>query len=151
MDRLGIIDGLLKPPIGRLQVSVFDRGALVEFTDHQNLIVVGSQLAHAKTLGGASGFSITQFGVGTSIVAPAFGNTTLTSAFLKNVDAVDYPTANQVRFALTLGTGNYNGSNIGEFGLLTSGGLLYARVARATALAKTSSISLSAFWTITFP
>jgi len=137
-------------PSGRLTINIFKGDKLVEVFDENNLIVDGSKQIHARTLGGDASRSVTQFGVGTNGSAPASGNTTLTGSFVKAIDAVSYPASNQVKFDFSLSSAEANGIAILEFGLLTTGGSLYARRVRSSALNKASDISISGNWTITF-
>lgn len=138
-------------PRGRLQYRVFRGETLIEEVAEDNLIVVGSQYAHAQLLGGAvTGNSVTQIGFGTNGTAAAFGNTTLTGAFTKLLDTVTYPAANQVSFGFSLGASEANGLAISEFGLFTAANGLYARRVRSAALNKASDISISGSWVITF-
>lgn len=139
-------------PRGHFVLEVRRNGELIERFEEKNLVVDGYKQTHARLLGGdVTNRSITQFGVGTSGTAPAVGNTSLTSSFVKAVGVIDYPATDQVRFAFSLTTAEANGKAILEFGLFTAGSVLYARKVRATALNKESDISLSGTWTITFP
>ncbi|HCE08617.1 MAG TPA: hypothetical protein DEQ40_08455, partial [Oxalobacteraceae bacterium] len=64
----------LEPPRGHFLMKVYRRGLLVDEMDKRNLIVVGSQLAHAKLLGGSvTNQSVTTIGYGTSGTTPVFG------------------------------------------------------------------------------
>lgn len=138
-------------PVGHLVFDVFRGGKLIEHFEERNLIVNGSKQVHARLLGGdVTNRSITQFGVGTNGTAPAAGNTALTGAFTKAVDTTSYPASNQVKFDFSLSSAEANGMAIMEFGLLTAGGVLYARRVRASALNKDTDISISGSWTITF-
>jgi hypothetical protein len=138
-------------PKGVLRYDVFHKGQKIESAEERNLIVDLSKQIHARLLGGdVVNRSVTQFAVGTNGSAPVAGNTTLTGQFAKRVDAVAYPESNQVQFAFSLASGEANGVAIMEFGLLTAGGVLYARRIRATALNKDTDISLSGTWTISF-
>lgn len=140
-------------PRGRFQLWVRRSGVLVPelCMDEPNLIVTLSKTAHARLLGGdVVNRSITQIGFGTSGTAPAIGNTSLTGAFLKDVDTVSYPTADSVKFDFSLGAGENNGMAIMEVGLFTEGSVLYARRVRSTPLNKDSEISFAGAWTITF-
>lgn len=144
-------DQLLAGPRGHFLLKVFHRGVLVDQVDEPNLIVVGSKLAHARLLGGdVTDRSVEQIGFGTSGTAPASGNTSLTGIYAKEVDDVDYPNTNEVRFHFSLDASENNGMAIMEFGLLTGGGALYARKVRASALNKDADLALAGTWTIEF-
>ena len=138
-------------PSGHFRLEVYRRGELVDVYEEKNLIVDGSRQVHARLLGGdVTNRSVTQISFGTSATAPAPGNTTITNPFTKAVDNVTYPATNQVRFSFSLGTSESNGRAISEFGLLTAGGVLYARRTRSAPLNKDSDITLSGTWTISF-
>lgn len=139
----------VRGPKGLLTVEIFRRGELLERWDGNNLVVDGSKPVLAHLLGGAvSGNSVSKFGVGTSLAPVSGGNSSLTAPFIKNVDSVVYPSPSQVSFLFSLGTGEANGMAIGEFGLLTTAGALFARRVRSVALAKDSDITLSGSWVI---
>jgi hypothetical protein len=147
-------------PSGLLILDVFRHGKLIDHIEEKelienwggpNLIVDNYKQIHARLLGGdVTNRSVTRIGFGTSGTAPAGGNTSLTGAYTKNVDAVTYPLTNQVQFAFSLGTGEANPLAIMEFGLFTAGGVLYARKVRSAALNKETDLSFSGTWLITF-
>jgi len=140
-----------RPPTGDFLLHVFHRGILIEEIDEKNLIVNNSKLIHARLLGGdVLNRPLAQIGFGTNPTPPAAGNTTLTSAFLKPLDGVSYPSDSQVRFAFSLGPLEANGMAISEFGLLTGVGMLYARKVRSAPLNKDSDLSFAGTWTINF-
>lgn len=139
-------------PTGHFYLEVSRDGRVIEVMDEQNLIVIGSRETHARLLGGdVTNRSITQFACGVNGSTPVDGNTFITGQYLNAVTGVTYPAANKVAFGFALGTGENNGMAILEFGLLTAGGVLYARKVRAAALNKDSGISFTGTWTITFP
>jgi hypothetical protein len=137
-------------PVGRLEYAVRRDGELIETVSDPNVIVELSRQIHAKLLGGAANQSVTRIGFGTSGAAASAGNTVLTNAFVKAIDSVTYPAANKVQFNFSLLSGEANGKLLMEFGLLTEGGVLYARRVRTTALSKETDVSLSGSWVITF-
>jgi hypothetical protein len=126
-------------------------GDLVEVMDEPNLVVIGSRQSLARLLGGdVADRSVTRIGYGTSTAVAAVGNTALTNQFAKLLDSVSYPATDQVRFNFSLTSAENNGVAIGEFGLLTAAGVLFARKNRTTPLNKESDLSFSGSWTITF-
>ena len=147
-----LIDSVPPRPTGRLRLAIFSRGRLIETFDEDNIVVDGYKNTHSRLIGGdTANYRVTQFAVGTSGLAAAAGNTVLTSQFIKAVSSVAYPAASQTQFGFSLLSGEANGKAISEFGLLTAAGVLYARRVRATPLNKTTDISFTGTWTITFP
>lgn len=145
------IHDALVAPTGEFLLKVYRRGILIEEFLDKNLIVNNSKQIHAKLLGGAvANQSVTQIGFGTNSAAAQATDTVLTNAYIKALDNTTYPTTNQVAFAFSLGTTEFNGNALFEFGLFTAGGLLYAHKVRASALNKDTDLSLSGSWTITF-
>ena len=137
---------------GRFRLDVFRHGDLVERVDEPNLVVINAGLILASILGGSiAAPGLTQLGVGTSMVPPAFGNTALSAPYLRPLGAPDYPAPGQVRFAFRLDASEANGMAIGEFGLLSAAGLLFARKTRRFAtIPKDASTALAGTWTIEF-
>jgi len=136
-------------PTGTFYLEVREGGRLVQVVREANMVVNSSQIILASLLGGGLG-AITKFGVGSSAAAAALGDVALTNPTLTPIDAVSFPEVGKVRFAFSLPAELGNGAAINEFGLLSDGRVLFARKVRATALLKTSDISLSGAWTISF-
>ena len=138
-------------PWGRVRYCVFRKAEVIEQVDESNLVVTLASSIMANAIGGAAaGGVVSTFGIGTNLLAPASGNTVLTGSFTKPLDGVSYPAPSQVSFAFSLASGEANGINIGELGLLTGNGLLFARKVRQAGLPKDSTVSLSGTWTITW-
>jgi hypothetical protein len=146
----------LNKPTGHVKYEVRRAGKLIERVDEHNLIVISSQPIHSQLLGGNfTGNNVAKFGVGTNLTPPVFGNTSLTGQYTNAIQGVSYPNGangDGVQFAFGLGNADAAayGMAIGEFGLLTPTGLLYARKTRTTPLNFASDISLQGTWTITF-
>ena len=139
-------------PRGRFRLDVFRRGRLVERVDEPNLIVTNAKVILAGLAGGSrTAPGITTLGIGTSLAAPVYGNTTLTQGHYKLLDGVSYPVPGEAMFAFSLGSAEANGTAIGEFGLLSADGLLFARKVRSfDALLKDQTMSFSRTWTNQF-
>ena len=106
------------PPRGHLHIDAFKNRKLFDVFDEENLIVDVSKTIHSRLIGGATtGKTITKIGFGTSGTAPAAGNTVLTGPYIKLLDSISYPAANQVQFNFSLGSSENNGVGILEFGL----------------------------------
>lgn len=136
-------------PVGRLILDIFEDGKHIEHFDQNNLIVSGTRNVLASLLGGGAG-PVTQIGFGTNGTAPSAGNTSLTSAYLKGFDSVEYPSSGLVKFNFTLGSTEANGKAISEFGLLTAAGILVARRVRSSPINKNAAISFTGAWLIQF-
>ncbi|WP_429884767.1 hypothetical protein [Geoalkalibacter halelectricus] len=137
-------------PRGALHVQVFRRGVLIDEWEDANLIVNVAKTTLAQLIGGAgAGKTVTKIGFGTAGGGPSPDDTALSSAYQKNLGAVSYPAAGQVRFSWTLATSEANGKAIREFGLICSDGSLFSRKVRGV-IEKENDISLSGTWTITF-
>lgn len=136
---------------GNVLMTVTDvkSGKIIDQYSGKNLVVnVGKQNV-ARLLGGlSSGKPITKIGFGEGTTAPAVGNTSLTNAFTKDIDSVNYPSAKQVQFVFSLSASEANGMNITELGLFNSSNVLFSRKTRS-AIAKTSSVIITGIWTIT--
>lgn len=146
------MDDRLRAPTGWLSVRIWRHGLLIEDIRLPNLIVAGSKLIHAQLLGGiVAGNSVTQVGFGSTLTAPAPGNTALSvDAYVKAVDTISYPMPNQVAFGISLAAVEANGLLLAEYGLLTASGALYSRLVRTAPLVKDASITLQSTWVITY-
>ncbi len=135
---------------GHFRLAVLCRGVVIERVSEPNTVCTGSRSLLAGLLGGAGPAGVSVIGFGTSVVPPDFGNLALTAAYTRPLDGVTFGdgTAN---FAFSLPGGEANGLLIGEFGLLTPGGVLFARKTRTyAAIPKDLNLSLVGTWTITF-
>lgn len=136
---------------GIFTLDIFRRGELLEHYEDDNLIVDQGRTNITRLLGGdGAGLQIAQIGFGTNGAVALPGNTALTGAYIKAIDAHAYPTATSVLFNFSLGTTEANGMAIYEFGLFTMSGLLHARKVRGGPLAKASDLSLSGTWQLLY-
>lgn len=135
---------------GIFTLKVYKKGKLIEKYRYKNLIVTVGKTSFAHLIAGdGAGKEITKIGFGEGSVAPAAGDTALTSAYTKALDGQTYPTATSVKFDFNLGTAEANGKAITEFGLLSDDGTLCARRTRSV-INKTVDISLTGTWEIIF-
>lgn len=138
-------------PTGHFTLEVRRAGALIERTDEANLVVTGARNLLAGLLGGrraAPGLAL--MGFGTSMVAADFGNAALLLPYTRPFEAVTYADGT-VTFGFALPVGEANGLLIGEFGLLSADGVLFARKTRTyAAIPKDINLSLSGTWSIQF-
>ena len=145
------ISDLSAPARGVFTLNVFRRGELIDQYRDDNLIVDRGRTNVVRLLGGAdSGLRIAKIGFGTNGAAAAPANTVLQGAFIKSLDAAEYPDAYSVLFRFSLGSDEANGLGIQEFGLLTLSGLLHARKVRGGVLVKDSDLALSGTWKLMY-
>lgn len=138
-------------PTGIFTLNIYRKGVLIEVYEDANLVVDLSKQQLARLIGGdVTNRSLTKIGFGTSGTAPAAGNTSLTGAYVNALGAVTYPATNSVQYAFMLGTSEANGLSIMEFGLFTTGDVLFARKTRSGAIVKDSDLSLAGTWRINF-
>ena len=136
---------------GRFTMDLYRHGFVVERIDEPNLVVIGASRILALLLGGAVGAGLTQLGVGTDMTLPAYGNTGLVQPYLRPLGAADTTVPGKATFAFQLDAGEANGLAIGEFGLFSAAGVLFARKTRLFELIhKDASVSLTGTWTIDF-
>lgn len=136
---------------GIFTLDIFRHGELLEHYVDDNLIVDQGRTNVTRLLGGdGANLQIAQIGFGTNGAVAVPGNTSLTGAYIKAIDAHSYPSATSVLFNFSLGTAEANGMAIFEFGLFTASGLLHARKIRAGSLAKASDLSLSGTWQLLY-
>jgi len=151
--------GKEKPIRGILNYQVFKNGALIEDVKGQNLILNGArnQMAHLIA-GDVTNRNITKIAVGVNGTPPIVTNTTITGAFIKNLDGFSFPAMGQVQFDWSLGTNEANGMSIIEFGLMSEDGTLFSRRIREDEdgnpinkpINKESDISIIGQWIIIF-
>ena len=135
---------------GDFELHIRRHGEIVAEHIERNTIMTSAKNALARLVAGdGDGRTVTQIGFGTSGDGPSPDDTALTAAFIKPVTRHSYPAAGQVRFDWKLETTEANGKGIREFGLITAGGVLFARKTRAV-IEKADDISFEGSWTIIF-
>ncbi|WP_020613217.1 hypothetical protein [Sediminispirochaeta bajacaliforniensis] len=139
------------PVRGDFRMQVYRGEQLVLEYQDRNLIVDAARSVMARLISGeVSGRSIDRIAFGTNQSTPTPGDTGITSAYMKPVQAFSYPAPGQVEIAWNLLVTEANGMSIGEFGLLTADGALFARKHRTKAIEKESDISIEGQWLIIF-
>lgn len=146
-----IIEKEMVPVRGEFRMRVYRSGRLDFEYEDRNLIVDAARSVMARLISGeVSGGSIDRIAFGTNQSTPTPGDTGITSAYIKQVQAFSYPALGQVEIAWNLLVTEANGMSIGEFGLLTADGTLFARKHRTKAIEKESDISIEGQWLIIF-
>lgn len=137
-------------PTGMLEVAIFKNGQLFDFWKDQNLVVNEARTMLAQLVAGDSaGSAITKIGFGVGSTPADPDDTSLSSAYVRNLTGHSYPEAGKVRFEFALNTSEANGLTIREFGLITADNRLFSRKVRG-GIEKNDDISLEGVWTITF-
>ncbi len=135
---------------GELLVSVLRNGQVIQTLRDKNMIMTVARAALAHLVAGdGAGKVINRIGIGVNGNGPTPDDTALTLSFVKAVASHSYPSAGEVRFNWSIGTGEANGMVIREFGLITTDNTLFARKTRAP-IEKGNDISLEGSWTIIF-
>ena len=146
-------------PEGYFKLDVFQDGELVEHFEGPNLVVnTGRQaLCYAACFLEANGQPdpnafIGVMGFGSSVAASSPYITALTGPVHTNtlVPATFDTAFLNATFGFALAQGEAPGLSIGEFGLLTKRGALFARKSRSVPLVTDNNTSLSGTWTISF-
>lgn len=134
---------------GNVKFKVYRSGELIETTELNNLVVATGRQAVSRLLAGASPDDhVASLAAGSNGTAPVLTDIAITDPFTKAIGTVSYP-GNSVNFNATIEEVEANGNTIREFGLITVGGDLFARITRA-AIVKDNTIRIDISWTINF-
>ena len=99
-------------PTGTLEVAVFKKGLLYDFWRDENLVVNAARAMLAQLVAGDSaGSAITKIGFGVGSTPADPDETSLSSAYVRNLTGHSYPEAGKVRFEFALNISEANGSN----------------------------------------
>ena len=151
MYNIALLDNTT-PIKGMFKIIAKDRDGSVVFQDEDNnMIVGGAKRAICLLLSDASADNkvINQIGFGRSNTTPTPADTSLSGAYVKQIDSYLYPETNKVSFRWQLGYDEANGIDIVEFGLLCADNTLFARKVRG-GIAKESDLMLEGEWTLIF-
>jgi hypothetical protein len=137
---------------GELTVEVHDAetGELLRSETVRNLVVTAGKNLIRDLIGGATSAYPTHFAVGTSSTAPAAGDTALGVEVFRDQITQRVYSAVQVTVKFYLATGYANGNTLREAGIFNAAaaGTMLSR-AVYSAIAKTSSITVTYTWNIT--
>jgi len=124
-------------------------GAIVKRIRRRNLVVNTGRDLIAGLLKGSSVLYLTHLGIGTSSTAVAATQTALTAEVYRAAYTQTTLGTGQLKLKYFLASTTANGNTLREAGLFTNpaGGTMFAR-ATHSAIAKTSSISITYEWTI---
>ena len=101
----------------------------------------------AEALAGLPNAAISKVAAGTNGTAPTENDTSITDPTIVDVQTVEYPAPDTVRFNFTFGYMDAAGKSIAEFGLLTTDGRLFARKVRQP-IEKTEYMTIKGSWEI---
>ena len=145
--------GHLVSPSYNLIAEVHDAatGALIERQEQHNLVTTAG-LNLIRDLLSGSGAGLGWFGVGTGAVAPAITDTALGAEVARQAFTTAIPTSAQLTITYYLNSGTANGSTLAEVGLFnaSSSGSMYARALLSSTIAKTSAVTVTFTWILTW-
>lgn len=135
---------------GIFKLTVKKKGVVIEEVEEKNLIVTLGRTTLAKLLANPEVTdAIATISVGSNGTSPALGDTAITNPLNKPIDGYSYPSSGQVQFNWTIFESEAIGSVIAEYGLFSSNGIMFNRIARQP-FTKTSDIELTGRWIINF-
>lgn len=143
VDKLGLA--------GKLRLVIRRRGRVVEIDNDNNLVMDGPRADIASNLAGAPAaiLPVTHVAVGTNGTAPTGQDEATTNSFIKPLLSVKRTSPTVIVCTFQILTGDANGLDIREFGLLRSDGSLYARRTRGgKVIEKDSDIEIDGEWTL---
>jgi hypothetical protein len=136
---------------GLFNMQVRAGGEVVRNYAGHNHIVNGAKGVMARLVGGyLDGNSVSKIACGTGDAEVDDDDTAITEPFIKDVDGISLPEADQVQFDWHLDNGEYNGKSIKEFGLLTGDDTLFARIVLDAPIVKTAQFSVDVQWVVVF-
>lgn len=173
MQIIDIMTNISKPKItekckpickGVFHIDIIKDNKIIETHEVHNLIVNNSSKILAKAIGGSlidstsTSVSKIAFGAGDGARLPAsVGKTTLDGElFTKNISSVTYDATNapyDVQFNFSLDSGEFNGKNIWQFGLMRDDNTLFSMLSRIDKnypIEKDATVTISGWWKIQF-
>lgn len=139
---------IVKPIDGVLHLIAYDQqGRELWSLQQSNQIVNGAYEIAAEALAGLPNAAISKVAAGTNGTAPTENDTSITDPTIVDVQTVEYPAPDTVRFNFTFGYMDAAGKSIAEFGLLTTDGRLFARKVRQP-IEKTEYMTIKGSWEI---
>lgn len=140
---------IVKPIDGVLHLIAYDQqGRELWSLRQSNQIVNGAYEIAAEALAGLPNAAISKVAAGTNGTEPTESDTSITDPTIVDVQTVEYPAPDTVRFNFTFGYMDAAGKSIAEFGLLTIDGRLFARKVRQP-IEKTEYMIIKGSWEIT--
>lgn len=139
---------IIKPIDGVLHLIAYDQqGRELWSLRQSNQIVNGAYEIAAEALAGLPNAAISKVAAGTNGTEPTESDTSITDPTIVDVQTIEYPAPDTVRFNFTFGYMDAAGKSIAEFGLLTADGRLFARKVRQP-IEKTEYMTIKGSWEI---
>lgn len=127
-----------------------ETGALLDRQEVHNLVVDSGLNLIRDLLDGDAVAGLTHMAVGTGTAAAAAGDTALGTEVHRGAVTQRVSAAKQLVVKWFVNSTSANGSTLAEVGLFNaaSGGTMFARAKLATAITKSSAITVQVIWTI---
>lgn len=137
---------------GHVSVLVEHEDGRTETIEQDNLLVNAGRNRIAAIIAGNSTDLPDYIAIGTGTTAAALTDTALGTEVDRNQIASKTDSVGVATFKAFFGKSEANGNTIAEVGLfdLASGGTMFCRAILSSTIAKTSTISLTITWTLTF-
>ena len=137
-----------------LDITVHDAttGAVVDEQHHHNLVVTSGLNLIRDLLANDGVAGITHFATGTGSTTPALSQTALVAEVTREATTAKTKAAGQLTVSYYMGSTVGNGNTLAEVGLFnaSSSGTMYARALVAPTIAKTSAITVTFTWVLTW-
>lgn len=151
---------VLKNVEGILHLDIYKNGSLVVSEDH-NMIVNTSCKILAQLLGGVGVYTnkaVNKIKFSTGNFPVGISKTDLDGTqFTKSIDSVTYDSVgapNDITFNFTLGSAEFNGNNIWQFGLFSTDGVMFSMLSRnpdkTYPIEKDVDVAVAGWWKIQF-
>lgn len=132
-----------------LYATDISTGIRKKILDNHNLIVNDALLITARLLSNIDAEPLTHIGFGTSNIPPAITDSSLSDAYMKEIDGSAVGSDDKsCTFMFSLDTSEDNGVTISEIGLFTASETLFARRVLDVPIEKTENIAFDGTWTI---
>lgn len=127
-------------------------GRVLRRAVQRNLVVTAGKNLVRDLLKGDSTATITHVAVGTGTTAVVVTDTTLQTQVLREAATEKTAASAQLTVKYYLASGSANGNTLAEAGLFTaaSGGTMYVRAILSSTIVKTSAVTVTFTWTLTF-
>ncbi len=138
----------LNRPTGTLHLMAKNENGIVLWrSTSRNMIVSSGYNSVAQALAGVPDQYIKKIAIGTNGMEPQTTDSEITDAVFFDIESVEYPTPETVRFRFTINYTDAVDMLICEFGLICADGRLFARKTREP-IEKTKLLTITGMWEI---